>query len=159
MPTVAAPASSHAPDCSLAANTIGEVDDTSALNSVASANSGPWLRPEDFDLSKSKEFYGRLFNWMQEDVDVIERYTHVTTGSQETAAGMRERPLPEVPAGWLPYVEVADVKRTLAKAKKLGATIIVDYQPVPGVGSLGILADPTGVAIGVFARPKARRRR
>jgi hypothetical protein len=48
----------------------------------------------------------------------------------------------------------------MAKAVKLGATSMVDYQPVPGHGALGIFADPTGAACAVWeaeAKPAAKK--
>jgi len=62
--------------------------------------------------------------------------------------------MPDGPTAWLNYVEVADVKRSLAKAKKLGATIVQGYQPIPGMGAFGIFVDPTGAALGVWEAGK-----
>jgi predicted enzyme related to lactoylglutathione lyase len=60
---------------------------------------------------------------------------------------------PGVPPHWLPYVFVDDPDSTLAKAKKLGATIHVGPEDIPDVGSFGVLADPIGAVLAV-RKPK-----
>jgi hypothetical protein len=64
---------------------------------------------------------------------------------------MQKLPMPGVPPHWLPYVEVADVKKTIAKAKKLGATIMLEFMALGEMGSIGVFADPAGAPIGVWA--------
>lgn len=85
-------------------------------------------------------------------------YTMIDTGSKEGGGGMQTRPMPEAPGAWLPYVEVADVKKTLADAKKLGAQIALDCQPLPGMGAIGIFIDPSGAALGVWAVEKKQKK-
>lgn len=44
--------------------------------------------------------------------------------------------------------------------KKLGAKIALDYQPLPGMGAIGIFIDPSGAALGVWAvAPKKKKSR
>jgi hypothetical protein len=38
----------------------------------------------------------------------------------------------------------------MAKAVKLGATVIIDFMPVPPHGALGIFEDPTGAVCAVW---------
>jgi predicted enzyme related to lactoylglutathione lyase len=60
---------------------------------------------------------------------------------------------------WLPYVQVDDVKKTVAKARKLGAEILVDYMEIGDMGAIGIFTDPSGAALGVWAmaaKPKRK---
>jgi hypothetical protein len=107
------------------------------------------------DDGKAVGFYKKLFKWKLQPMKGMP-YTMVETGSKEGGAGITKKPMPEAPAMWLPYVEVDSVKKTVAKAKSLGATVHVEYQPIPGMGALGIFADPTGGTIGVWeaeARP------
>jgi uncharacterized protein len=51
---------------------------------------------------------------------------------------------------WLPYVEVDDTDATIARAKKLGATIPMNPEDIPGVGRFGILRDPTGAVLAIM---------
>jgi predicted enzyme related to lactoylglutathione lyase len=51
---------------------------------------------------------------------------------------------------WTPYVGVDDTDATCAKAKKLGAEVIVEPMDVPNVGRFAILKDPQGAVLGVI---------
>jgi predicted enzyme related to lactoylglutathione lyase len=42
---------------------------------------------------------------------------------------------------WLAYVGVDDVKASTAKAKSLGARVVVDVREVPGHGQMSVLSD------------------
>lgn len=44
--------------------------------------------------------------------------------------------------------------QTVAKAKQLGAKIHVAYMEIGAMGAIGIFSDPTGAAIGVWAKAK-----
>ncbi|MDP1822336.1 MAG: VOC family protein [Archangium sp.] len=108
------------------------------------------------DLKGSKKFYTKLFKWKLGEMPGP--YTTINTGPKATGGGMQVKPMPEAPTAWLPYVEVADVKKTIAQAKKLGASIALEYQPIPGMGAIGIFIDPAGAALGVWAPAKKTRR-
>ncbi|HKA87110.1 MAG TPA: VOC family protein [Haliangiales bacterium] len=60
-----------------------------------------------------------------------------------------------VPPHWLPYVFVDDVDPTIARARKLGATISTGPEDIPGIGRFGVLADPTGARLAVM-KPRPR---
>jgi hypothetical protein len=55
-----------------------------------------------------------------------------------------------VPPHWLPYVFVDDADATLARARRLGATIQFGPEDIPGVGRFGVLQDPTGAVLAVM---------
>jgi predicted enzyme related to lactoylglutathione lyase len=113
------------------------------------------------DLGKAKKFYAKLFDWKLADLSMGgNTYTMVDTGKPApgmTNGGMQKVPMAGMPSAWLTYVLVDDVKKTIAQAKKLGATIHVDGMDV-GMGILGIFTDPTGASLGVWQpkpQPKA----
>lgn len=101
------------------------------------------------DLSGSRKFYSKLFDWKVASMGGDD-YLMVNTGPKSTGGGMQQKPMPEAPNAWLPYVTVASVKKTLARAKKLGATVVLDYQPIGDMGAIGIFTDPRGAALGVW---------
>lgn len=105
------------------------------------------------DTSKAAGFYKQLFAWKMTAVPGMD-YTMIDTGSKEGGAGIQKQPMPGAPNLWLPYVEVASVKKTIEKAKKLGAKIYVEYQPVGAMGAIGVFDDPTGATIGVWEAAK-----
>ena len=104
------------------------------------------------DLCSAKKFYKNLFGWKLTDMPMGPGavYTMIATG-REPGGGMQAQPMPNAPVTWLPYVEVDDVKRALAKARKLGAQVVLDYMDIGPMGSIGIFVDPTGAALGVWA--------
>lgn len=105
------------------------------------------------DAAKAAGFYKQLFKWKISPTKGMP-YFMVETGSKEGGAGMQNKPMPEAPTMWMPYVEVDSVKDTVAKAQRLGATVHVEYQPIPGMGAMGIFADPAGATIGVWEPEK-----
>jgi predicted enzyme related to lactoylglutathione lyase len=113
------------------------------------------------DLSKAKKFYKAIFDWKLEDMPMGPgmTYTMLDVG-KGTGGGMLKKPMPDAPTQWLPYVEVDSVEKTIAKAKKAGAQIYVDYMEIgEGMGAFGIFGDPTGAALGVWETTKKRQAR
>lgn len=101
------------------------------------------------DVDKSKAFYGQLFDWKLEDIQMgNSTYTMIRVGSG-TGGGLTKHPVPGAPSSWLAYVEVDDIVAATAKAKSLGATIMQDVTEV-GMGWLSVLIDPTGAALGLW---------
>ena len=108
------------------------------------------------DPEKAKSFYGKLFDWKLEDVDMGGGMTYTMIGVGEgTGGGLLKHPMPGAPSAWLAYVLVEDLKAATAKAKSLGATIIKEETEVPGAGSFSIFLDPTGAALALW-QPKAK---
>ena len=106
------------------------------------------------NLGKAKEFYGKLFKWTLEDMPMPNgTYTMLKAG-EGPGGGMMNKPSPEVPTAWLPYVQVDSVDDAVAQAKKLGGKVMKDNPPIPGMGAFAILLDPTGGAIGVYENAK-----
>lgn len=106
------------------------------------------------DLGKAREFYQNLFDWKLEDTPMGDgdTYTMVEVGENDygVGGGMMKAPMPGMPSNWMAYVSVDDVKTATEKAKSLGATVIKDITPVPGMGSFSIISDPTGAVLGLW---------
>lgn len=101
------------------------------------------------DLKAARKFYSKVFAWKLNDMPGM-NYTMIDVGGG-TGGGMQVRPMPEAPTGWMPYVQVDDVKTTVAKAAKAGATIVLPYQEIGEMGAIGVFADPQGAFMGVWA--------
>jgi predicted enzyme related to lactoylglutathione lyase len=80
-------------------------------------------------------------------------YTMIDVG-KGTGGGMQKKPNAGVPTSWLPYVQVDDVKKTMAKASKGGAKVLLDYMPIGEMGAIGVFSDPTGAMIGLWEEAK-----
>lgn len=101
------------------------------------------------DRPAAKKFYKALFDWKMNDMPGM-GWTGIDAGVMGGGGGISDKQSPEEPGGWTAYVEVASVKKTIAKAEKLGATIILPYMPVGEMGALGIFIDPQGAKLGVW---------
>jgi predicted enzyme related to lactoylglutathione lyase len=103
------------------------------------------------DLAKAKSFYGKLFGWQLEDVQMGpgDTYTMIKVG-EGTGGGMMKHPVPGAPSTWLAYVLVDDIGAATQKAKSLGAQVMKEPTEIPGVGWFSVLVDPTGAALALW---------
>ena len=105
------------------------------------------------DVGAAKKFYKSVFDWSFQDFPQMQ-WSGINVG-KGVGGGIGKKQMPTQPTAWTAYVDVSDVKKTIAKAKKAGATIIVPHMEVPNMGYLGVFVDPQGATIGVWqAMPK-----
>ena len=107
------------------------------------------------NLKKAEKFYKSVFSWKLRPMPK-QKYTMIDVGKGGTGGGMQKKPMKQQPTAWLPYVQVSDVKKTVQKATKAGARVMVDYMDIGDMGAIGIFTDPTGAAIGVWQQKVAR---
>src|SRR6266404_2131873 len=104
------------------------------------------------DPEKAKAFYSKLFQWQLEDVPNTAvptgNYTIIKVGNGTGGGIMRQ--IPGGPAGWLPYVEVEDIRPATEKAKSLGGEVMKNVTEVMGMGWFSIIRDPTGAVLGLW---------
>jgi predicted enzyme related to lactoylglutathione lyase len=106
------------------------------------------------DPAKAKTFYGKLFDWKLEDMQMeTGTYTLIRVGDG-TGGGIMKHPMPGKPSVWIPYVEVADVRAQTEKARSLGGTVVKDVTEVMDMGTFSIVLDPTGAAVGLWQSKK-----
>ncbi len=104
------------------------------------------------DMEALAQFYRELLGWKIEEMEGMEGtgYLGITTSTAEGAlsGGMMKRSGPaHLPTN---YVWVESVSDYLAKAKDLGAKVIVDKTEIPGMGWFATLMDPQGNPLGLF---------
>ena len=109
------------------------------------------------DLGQAKKFYKKLFDWKLSDMPMEPVYTMINPG-KGPGGGMQAQPMPNAPVTWLPYVEVDSVKRSLAKAEKNGAKIVVPEMDIGKNGIIGIFVDPAGAMLGVWSKAKVAKK-
>jgi predicted enzyme related to lactoylglutathione lyase len=80
------------------------------------------------DLAKAEKFYRSVFAWKLRPMKGM-NYTMIEVG-EGVGGGMQSKPMPEAPTGWMPYVGVDDVKKTMAKAVQAGASAMLEYQEI-----------------------------
>ncbi len=118
------------------------------------ANPFVHLELNSTDVNKAKTFYGKLFDWKLEDVEMgpTGAYTMIKVG-EGTGGGIMQQLIPGASSAWLAYVQVDDIAAATQKAKSLGARVMKDVTEVMGAGWLSIIVDPTGAALGLW-KPK-----
>jgi predicted enzyme related to lactoylglutathione lyase len=102
------------------------------------------------DLHGARDFYAGLCGWRPEEITVasgsylaLEMGGALGGGIVECAA---RRPL------WLPYVEVPDVTEATERARRLGATVLLESREGPA-GWRGVVAAPAAGEL-AFWQPK-----
>jgi len=100
------------------------------------------------DVKKAKKFYQAVFAWKLNDMPDM-GYTMIDV-SGGVGGGMQKKQSADAPSAWLPYVHVDDVKATIAKAAKAGATILLPFQEIGEMGAIGIFVDPAGATLGLW---------
>jgi predicted enzyme related to lactoylglutathione lyase len=110
---------------------------------------------ETTDVAKAKEFYGSLFSWKLEDMQMEGggTYTMINVG-QGTGGGIMKQPMPGAPSVWLAYVEVDDIAAATKKAKSLGAKIMKHVTEIKGAGTFSVFQDPTGAFLALWKSAK-----
>lgn len=101
------------------------------------------------DAAKVQQFYGGLFGWKFEKAPVPDMTYLRVEGEGDARGGVMQE---ERPPHWLPYVDVADVKATVERAKGLGASVKQPPTPIPGQGQFAVLTDPSGAVFALWQR-------
>jgi uncharacterized protein len=105
------------------------------------------------DIGQAKKFYKSVFDWKLSDVKGMP-YTMVDVGKGGVGGGIQKVMMPGQPTAWMPYVQVDDVKKSLARAKKAGGKVVLDFHAIGEMGAIGVFLDPAGAALGVWEAAK-----
>lgn len=115
-----------------------------------------WVELGTTDAKAAAGFYSRLLGWGAREQEMpggLGTYTLFQVEGKDVAGGYgltEEQKSHGVAPHWLSYVMVKSADETASKAKKLGATFLMEPMDVPGVGRMAILSDPTGAAVALF---------
>lgn len=114
-----------------------------------------WVDLSTCDPVDAKRFYGSLLGWTHNDLPVGDGivYTMCQIDGKNVCAisGQAEQERSQgIPPHWSNYVTVEDVDASTAKAKELGANVIVDPFDVMDVGRMSVIADPTGAFLSLW---------
>jgi predicted enzyme related to lactoylglutathione lyase len=115
-----------------------------------------WNELHTPDPAKALAFYEKVVGFSHRSMDMGPSGAyHIVARGGVDRGGATHWLAPGANAHWLPYVRVDDPDGTIARARKLGATIPMNPEDIPGVGRFGILQDPTGAALAIM-RPNPR---
>jgi len=112
-----------------------------------------WNELETRDPAAAKAFYGAVFGWHGEDLDMGPMGTYVewqTDGNR--IGGMMDvtgRVPDEVPSYWLTYFGVADADAAVDKVKELGGSVAFGPMDIPP-GRFAVVQDPFGATFAVM---------
>lgn len=107
------------------------------------------------DKEGAKDFYTKVLGWTMTDFEGAPEPYEMWTAGEKSIGGLMT--LPEeaqqrgAPPHWLAYITVPDAEDTIAKAKELGASVLMEPMTMPGVGTFGVLSDPNGAVFAPFS--------
>ena len=112
-----------------------------------------WSELTTSDPAAAATFYGKLFGWTTEVMDMGTGPYMVTKVGETSVGGIMGPPpgAPSMPPHWGCYVTVNNVDDTLAQCAALGGATLVPAMDVPGVGRMAVIQDPQGAVISVMA--------
>ena len=98
------------------------------------------------------EFYGSLFGWKVEKMEMPTGAYHVVKVGDAGIGGIMGMPpgAGPMPPNWCPYVTVNDVDATAKQCAALGGKVMNEPQDIPGVGRFAVIADPQGAVLNVI---------
>jgi hypothetical protein len=110
-----------------------------------------WLEIASTDIPASAKFYADLFGW---PIVRDEEMDYTMTGFEGDETGVGFSPVNEeqgtAPGSVLVYVDVANIDEAIARAKELGAPVLLDKTEIPTVGWMAVFGDPGGNRIAVM---------
>jgi len=113
-----------------------------------------WTELTTTDTAAAEKFYTQLFGWVPKHSapSSVMEYTEFSVGGTPSI-GMMAKPkdMPaHIPSYWMPYFQVAELDASVAKAKELGARVMVPPQEIPNTGRFAIVSDPQGAVFALF---------
>lgn len=113
-----------------------------------------WSELTTRDTNAAESFYTKLFGWAAKHSTPGSAMEYTELNNQgQSGVGMMAMPA-QMPAGvpsyWMPYFQVGDCDASTAKAKELGASVVVPPQDIPKTGRFAVVKDPQGAMFAVF---------
>ena len=102
------------------------------------------------DADDAQRFYGEVFGWTATDMGAEFGGYRIFNRGETGIAGFMTLPDATIPPHWQPYVAVDDPDATTAKAKELGATVLMEPMNVPNAGRIAVFSDPQGATFGII---------
>lgn len=117
-----------------------------------------WSELMTTDPQKASEFYGALFDWQFDTMDMQGEDYYIALNQGEKIAGMMTLPAqaPDQSPLWGQYVTVTDIQATADKVDSLGGNVLTPPTDIPGVGAFIVFQDPQGAVLSAiqYAMPE-----
>ena len=117
---------------------------------VLPAGAPIWMDLSSSDVGKAKAFYSAVFGWTAVDTPPeFGGYINFLKGDVPIA-GLMQNPGGGGPDGWITYLKSDDAEATVRAATEAGGQVLVEPMAVATLGTMAIVFDPNGAAIGVW---------
>ncbi len=116
------------------------------LGGVRAPGNWVWAELWTTDQEASSRFYSQVIGWETVELDRPDGAYPTFQSAGEARAGLVPIEQGAMETGWAPYIGVADLEATLARARELGAQVLLEPNQEIHGGRVAVLADPTGVA-------------
>jgi predicted enzyme related to lactoylglutathione lyase len=128
-----------------------------AVERVFPTDVGPgrvaWFDLTTSDLPRSREFYGKVFDWQFAAVPGTDLAVQIV--SRGGAIGTLRRAEGKIsPFNGVVYIQVGDIQASLEQVKRLGGKVIpgFPFNLSDGTGAIGLVLDPVGHPLGLYSR-------
>jgi predicted enzyme related to lactoylglutathione lyase len=128
-----------------------------ALGGSEGPGSFVWSELWTIDRVAAGDFYEQVIGYGRSEIDRPRGVYTVLESGGEPRAGLVEFETDEIDPAWAPYIGVASLEATLARARELGGRVLLEPVPELAEGRVALLADPTGGAFFVFELGEERR--
>ncbi len=105
-----------------------------------------WESVATTDVEKAKKFYGDVCGWKYTESKEMPGVGMFTAPDNAQVADCTKQPRAHV----MTYVVVENLDNSRNKAEKLGAKVMEKRIDMPKIGSIAVIADPTGAVLGLF---------
>ena len=112
-----------------------------------------WFDLTTTNLARSKEFYGKLFDWKFGPVQGTDQAAEIISGG--TPIGTIRVAEGTISAfNGVVYVQVTDLPASVKKVADLGGTVVpgFPFNLPDGIGAIAVFVDPAGHPVGMYSR-------
>lgn len=107
-----------------------------------------WLDLTSTDPAAAKDFYGKLFGWSFQDMEMPTGTYSLAMLKDKNVTGIMghsdELKAAGAPSAWNTYAAVEDCAASTAAAKAAGAGVMMEPTTMEEVGTMSVVQDPTG---------------
>ena len=109
-----------------------------------------WVDLMTSDTDGARSFYGELFGWECAEPNAdFGGYANFSKDG-DLMGGLMAKQEEAMPDVWTIYLEVADADKTVAQVTDRGLDVIVPAMAVGDLGTMAVVIDPSGAAIGMW---------
>jgi uncharacterized protein len=134
---------------------MGELNAAPPKTPPADVGSGrvAWFDITTNSLPRSKEFYGKLFDWQFTPVQGTDHAAEIVAGGKAIGT-LRVAEGTISTFNGVVYIQVTDIQASCNKAKALGGTVVdgFPFNLWDGIGAIAVVVDPAGHPVGMYSR-------